>query len=161
MRGDWAAEPVVVSIAEGLGRPLGNHGSAALRPRRNAWCLSFFCPSTVALQKLNFMSVQFDGWLFHVTHHRCQAALGRVRCLSPFQPTADGTLVNSVTRGKMWLAEAFEVANAMVNDVDAEHGTGCGLLSIYLSLWLNSVPTVEERQLVAIELRSWSPFSLE
>ena len=61
----------------------------------------------------------------------------------------------------MWLAEAFEVPNAMVTDVDAEQGNGCGLLPIYLSLWLHSIPAAEGRQPVAIELRSWPPFALE
>ena len=68
-----------------------------------AWRLSFCYHTTNALQTLNFVSVQFDGWFTQVTHHRCQA--------TPFQPTAAGTLVNFVARGKMWLAEAFEVRN--------------------------------------------------
>ena len=43
------------------------------------------------------------------------ATPGRIRCLSFLHPTADGTLVNNVTRGKMWLVEAFEVLIATVN----------------------------------------------
>jgi len=90
--------------------------------------VELYCHSTLALQKLklvNFVSVQFDGWFVQVTHQWCQATPGTVRSQSPFQPTADGT------RGELRLAEALEVPNAMVNDVDAGH---------------------EERQPVAIKL---------
>ena len=41
----------------------------------------------------------------------------------------------------------------MIN-VDAEHGNGCGLLTMYLSLWMNSIHAAVERRLLAIELRS-------
>ena len=70
---------------------------------------------SVTVQKLNSMSVQFVGWFSQVTHHWCQATPCRVRGQSPFQPTVNGTLVNCVTRGKMWPAEAFEVPNAIFN----------------------------------------------
>ena len=80
------------------------------------------------------MSVQFDGWYIQVTHLLCQATLGRVRCLSLLQPTADGTPLNCVTREKMWLAGAFEVLMAMVKGLGSEHEKSCGLLSIDLGM---------------------------
>ena len=72
-------------------------------------------------QHLNFMSVQFDGWFIQVTHLRCQATPGRIRCLSLLQPSADGTHLNNVTREKMWLVGAFEVLIAMVKGVWARN----------------------------------------
>ena len=65
-----------------------------------------------------------------------------------------------VTRRKMWLAEAFEVPNAMVNDVDVEHEKGYGLLPIDLSMWSSSILAAAERRR-RLGLHIQSSFALE
>ena len=59
-----------------------------------------------------------------------------------------------------WLVEAVGVLKAMVNDMGAEHGKGCGLLPFYLGLWSSSIPA-SEGQPVAIELHIRSSAALE
>ena len=63
--------------------------------------------------------------------------------------------------GNMRLTEAPEMPIAMVNDVDAGHEKGCGLLPIDLSMWSSSIPAAEERHPVAIGLRIQSSFASE
>ena len=107
----------------------GSHGSTAnvQRSRPSSYC----CRSTSTSCQMNSTVGLYKSPITGVF-----SPPGRVRCLSLLQPTAEGTLVNHVTRGKMWPVEAFEVLIAMVKDVGTEHEKGCGLLRIDLGLWL-------------------------
>ena len=100
--------------------------SCAACRRLYAWRLSFYCRFDICFAEAQFhvSSIRRLGETSHSSPVRGNTR--QVRCLSLFQPTVDGTLVNCVTRGKMRLAEACDAPNAMVNDMDAGHEKGCG-----------------------------------
>ena len=79
------------------------------------------------------MSVQLDGWFLIVSHPTVSGKTQQGSLLIPFQPTTDEPPVNCATRWIMSQAEAVEVLNATVNEVDAKYEKGCELLSTDLS----------------------------